>query len=49
MRTHLPRIAVAAILLVAVGILALVHQSYRGGFASGVTVTVETGRAGLVL
>jgi len=49
MRTHLPRIAVAATLLVAVGILALVHQSYRGGFASGVTVTVETGRAGLVL
>ena len=49
MRTQLPRIAVAAVLVVTAGLLALVYQSYRGGFTPGITVTVETDRAGLVL
>lgn len=45
----LPTVAVAGLTVVSAVVLVLVGLAFRGSFAPGVTVVVETGRTGLVL
>lgn len=47
--TWLPKIVTAALVVVIAAVLLLVYHSFRGSFAPGITVTVETDRAGLML
>jgi len=47
--TGLHRLATAGFVVVAAVVLVVVGLAFRGAFASGVTVTVDTGRAGLML
>ncbi|MGI9207401.1 MAG: MlaD family protein, partial [Rhodococcus sp. (in: high G+C Gram-positive bacteria)] len=47
--TGLHRLATAGFVVVAAVVLLVVGLAFRGAFASGVTVTVDTGRAGLML
>lgn len=49
MQAWMPRAATAGLIVVSAVVLVLVYHGFRGSFTPGVTVTVESGRTGLML
>ncbi|TCN43871.1 phospholipid/cholesterol/gamma-HCH transport system substrate-binding protein [Rhodococcus sp. SMB37] len=47
--TWVPKVVAAALVVVIAVVLLLVYHSFRGSFTPGISVTVETDRAGLML
>lgn len=49
MRSWMPKAATTGLVVVSALVLVLVYHGFRGSFTPGVTVTVESGRTGLML